>query len=232
MKNTLAAIQFLTIASRVKRSDFDPERLGKGAFYFPLVGMLLGSLLVGLDRILEPYLASEILSVVLVAVLASATGGIHFEGLQRTFDGLLGRSAEASSGAVGLLAILFVVVLKIRSLEVTGETRSLALLLSPMIARWTLLIFLYGAAAVAFGSAKAIAANVRAGHIVGSTLLTLSIAAFLIGRSALWISFYLSLFALLTRSLLLRRNRAISHDHFGGVVELSETLTFIAFSLS
>jgi adenosylcobinamide-GDP ribazoletransferase len=232
MKNALAALHFLTIASRLKRFDFDPERLRTGALYFPLVGVFLGSILVGLDRVLEPHLGSEILSVVLVAMLAVATGGIHFEGLQRTFDGLVGRSGGAPGGAVGLLAILFVVLLKIRSLEVTGETRSLALLLSPMIGRWTLVIFLYGAAEVTHGSARAIAANVRVGHIVVSSLLTLSLTAFLIGRSALWIGFYLSLFALLSRSLLLRRHRAIHRDHFGALIELGETLTFIAFSLS
>jgi adenosylcobinamide-GDP ribazoletransferase len=229
LKNAVAAIEFLTAGMRSRRFEFDPERVGKGVSYFPLVGLLLGSLLVGFDRLLEPYLGSEILSVVLVAVLALVTGAIHFEGLKRTFDGLSGVPAETPT-AVGLLAILFIVALKIRSVEITGETRSFALLLSPMIARWSLVVFLYGAAVIADSSTRSIAENINARHIVITTLLTLGLAAFLIGRTALWIGLSLSVFVLLSRSFLLRRSRAIRHDHSGALIELSETLTFIIFS--
>jgi adenosylcobinamide-GDP ribazoletransferase len=230
MKNALAALKFLTVCTRLRRFDFDLARAGRGAFYFPLVGLVLGALVVWLDRFLQPYLGSEILSVVLVAVLAVMTGAIHFEGLQQTFDALLDGMVERPSGALGLLAILFVVVLKVRSLEITGETRSLALLLSPTFARWALVIFLYGAADRTDQAARPIAENVRAWHLVVTTLLTLTLAGFLIGRSALWIGLYLSLFALLSRSFLLRQNRTIRYGNFGALVELGETLAFILFS--
>jgi hypothetical protein len=44
---------------------------------------------------------------------------------------------------------------KVRALEITGETRSLDLLLTPLFARWSLVIFLYGLAFVAEGTAGA-----------------------------------------------------------------------------
>jgi adenosylcobinamide-GDP ribazoletransferase len=229
MKNALAAARFLTIGIRSRRFDLDLERVGKGVPYFPLLGLFLGSLLAGLDRLLEPYLGSEIVSVILVAVLAVMTGAVHFEGLQRTFDSLVDVAAERPSGAVGLLAILFVVLLKIRSLEIAGETRSLGLLLSPMIARWALVVFLYGAAEIMEGLTTKIAEHVRARHVIVTTLLTLALAAFLIGRTALWIGLCLSVFALLSRWFLFRHNRMIRRDHFGALIELGETLTLMIF---
>ncbi|MGH7825297.1 MAG: adenosylcobinamide-GDP ribazoletransferase [Candidatus Binatia bacterium] len=73
-------------------STVDLEQIGNGAAYFPLVGLFLGSVLVLTDRFLELYLGSEILSVILVAVLALMTGAVHFEGLQRTFNAILANS--------------------------------------------------------------------------------------------------------------------------------------------
>jgi cobalamin synthase len=47
--------------------------------------------LVLLNRLLDPHLESEILSTVLIAVLALLTGANHFEGLQKTYDALSNR---------------------------------------------------------------------------------------------------------------------------------------------
>ena len=129
-----------------------------------------------------------------------------------------------------MLAIVFVVLLKIRAVEVTGETRSLGLLLTPLFARWSLVIFLYGAASIAEGAARILADNVKAWHLALTTVVTLALATFLVGRTALWIGLCLSLFALLSRSYLRKRNDCIDSDNFGAVVELSETLSFVLFA--
>jgi adenosylcobinamide-GDP ribazoletransferase len=182
---------------------------------------------------LDPHLESEILGVLLIAVLALLTGAIHYEGMQNTFDALsvkMGQGEKGRSLTFGLLAIVFVVLLKVRALEVTGETRSLGLLLTPLFARWSLVIFLYGSASFAEGTARILADNVRAWHLALTTILTLALAAFLVGRIALWIGLYLSLLVLLSRTYLRRRNGCIGSDNFGAVVELSETLSFVLFA--
>jgi cobalamin synthase len=120
-----------------------------------------------------------------------------------------------------------VVLLKIQALIVTGETRALGLLLTPMFARWSLVIFLYGSATIAEGSVRILAVNLRAWHLVLTTAVVLSIAAFLIARTALWIGLCLSVFALLSRSYLRWRNGYVSDDNVGATIELSETLSFV-----
>jgi cobalamin synthase len=62
------------------------------------------------------------------------------------------------------------------------------------------------------------------------TVVTLALAAFLVARTALWIGLCLSLFALLSRHYLRRRNGCIDADNFGAVVEMAETLSFLLFA--
>ena len=234
MKSAFVAFKFLTLASRFDRTQASPQQVGAAIPYFPLVGIFLGLVLVLLNRFLDPRLESEILSSLLIAFLALLTGAIHYQGLQNTFDALSVKKARreeiGGSHAFGVLAIVFVVLLKVRAVEVTGETRSLGLLLTPLFARWSLVIFLYGAASIAEGTARILADNVKAWHLALTTVVTLALAAFLVGRTALWIGLCLSLFALLSRSYLRRRNDCIDSDNFGAVVELSETLSFVLFA--
>lgn len=234
MKTAFAALKFLTFAGRFERNQVNLQQVSAAIPYFPLVGIFLGFVLVLLNRLLDPRLESEILGALLIGVLALLTGGIHYQGLQNTFDALsvkLGHGEETGgSHAFGVLAIVFVVLLKVRAVEVTGETRSLGLLLTPLFARWSLVIFLYGAASISEGAARILADNVKAWHLVLTTVLTLALGGFLVGRTALWIGLYLSLFALLSRSYLRRRNDRIDSDNFGAVIELGETLSFVLFA--
>jgi adenosylcobinamide-GDP ribazoletransferase len=234
MKNALDAFKFLTFAGRFDRARVDPQQLGASIPYFPLVGIVLGLVLVLLNRLLDPRLESEILAALLIAALALLTGAIHYEGLQNTFDALSAKITHGEqtgySHTFGVLAIVFLVLLKVRAIEVTGETRSLGLLLTPVFARWSLVIFLYGSASAAEGTARILAEGVRAWHLILTTVVTLALATFLVGRTALWVGLYLSVFALLCRSYLRRRNGGIVFDNFGAVVELSETLSFLLFA--
>jgi adenosylcobinamide-GDP ribazoletransferase len=228
MKGALIAFKFLAFGGRI--DQVNPRQVSASIPYFPLVGIFFGLVLVSLNRLLDPYLESEILATLLIATLALLTGAFPFDGLRNTFDGSsvrTGLGERKGHSAFGILAVVLVVLLKVQALTVTGETRSLGLLLTPMFARWSLVIFLYGSDSIAEGSARSLAKNVRAWHLVLTSAVVLSFAAFLIARTALWIGLYLSLFALLGRSYLRWRNGYISDDNVGAMIELSETLSFV-----
>jgi adenosylcobinamide-GDP ribazoletransferase len=181
MKGALMALKFLTLGGRIEQ--LTPRPVSASILYFPLVGIFFGLVLVFLNRLSDPYLESEILATLLIAILALLTGASHFDGLRNTFDTLSAKMALAerqrSSGAFRVLAIVLVVLLKVQALIVTGETRSLGLLLTPMFARWSLIIFLYGSASIAEGSARILAVNMRAWHLVLTTAVVVSFAFFL-----------------------------------------------------
>ena len=229
MKAALTAFKFLTRGGRI--DQVNPRQISASIAYFPLVGIFFGLILVFLNRLLDPYLESEILATLLIAVLALLTGALHFDGLRNTFDASSVTTAltarQKSGGSFGVLAIVFVVLLKVQALIVSGETRSLGLLLAPLFARWSLVIFLYGSASISEGSARILAENMRAWQLVSTTAVVLLLAFFLIARTALWIGLCLSLFALLARSYLRWRKGYVSDDNIGAVIELSETLSFV-----
>jgi adenosylcobinamide-GDP ribazoletransferase len=230
MENALAAFKFLTLGGRFDAAEKRPEQIGKGAVFFPLVGLLLGLVLALVNGTLEPYLESEILGVALMSMWIVMTGAMHLEGMQKTFDELPIAYARSKPVRVyGFLALLIIVLFKIRATEVAGEARTLSLLLTPVFARWSLVIFLYGSTA-ADESARAIAEKVRAWHLLVTTTATLIFAVFLVGRTGLWIGLYLSLFALLTRTYLHRRHGGVHCDNFGALIELSEALSLILFA--
>jgi adenosylcobinamide-GDP ribazoletransferase len=229
MKRFVRAFQYLTLARRFARAGLAPADIGAAAVYFPFVGLSLGLVLVGINSVLEPHLESEILAAVHVTILILLTGAIHLEELQKTFDGTAAApdSAPASSIRVpGLLAVMLAVFFKIRSLEVIGEGRPLTLLVVPVLARWLVVLFLYGTMASAEPVGR-IVERIKAWHLLLTSVMALAIAAYGLRLPGLWLGFSVSLLTLLSRTLLQRCSGGLRRDHLGAVIELGEALSFV-----
>ena len=215
MKSIVAAFNFLTISSRLIRSQPTAPMVGEAAALFPVVGLVLGLSQALLARALQNYVDAEIFSTTLVAFLILATGGLHLEGLQKTCDAPgLRRSmagSESSSSAVGIVAIVFVILFKIKSIEILEEKLTLALLLTPAMARWAMLVFIYGSHRHSEGTASIIGANVRFWHVVFATIATLVPATYFLGRTALWIGLSLRGFPRSSTLRPTRRQSALQH---------------------
>lgn len=229
MQRALSAVKLLTIWGRFHDPKLKPGEIARTAVYFPLVGAVLGLVLLILNHFLEAYLPSEILGVSLVAAWAITTGAISLEGLQRTFDGVgatirLGH-AKHGSRIFGLIAVILIVHLKINSLEAIGDTRNVSLLLAPILARWGVVILLYG-----LSSAVESAHRARPAHLVLSTAFILTLTVLIAAEIGLWIVLCVSLVALLARTVILWRQAQVSHDHLGALVETSEALSLVAFA--
>ena len=95
------------------------------------------------------------------------------------------------------------------------------------MARWAMLMFIYGSHRHSEGEASIIAKNVKFWHVALATLATLAPATYLLGRTALWIGLSLSILALLCRALFHKRTGVLTHDNYGAVVEGSEALSLV-----
>lgn len=231
MLNVRTTFRTLTLAGVT--GDLDAGRVGVAVLCYPLAGLLLGLVLVLVNRVSAPYLSTEILALVLLTILIFATGGHHLAGTQETFNTLPTKTSltnTAGPGHIyGLLAVLLVVLLKIRSIEVVGESRPFSLLLTPLLARWSLVLFLFGATTTD-DATRRIAENMRSWHLIVATVMSLSLAAYVAGMQALWVALCLSLFALLARRYLQRRGGGVSLANCGALIELSEALSFALFA--
>lgn len=230
MHSLIAACKYLTIWSRFNASQPAPEMIGSGAVYFPLIGFLLGLLLALLNYGLGLYLDSEILTIFLVSVLLVASGGTHLDGVKKTFAGFgpdPGGAIPPNDQFFGYIAVLFVILFKISAVNVLGEKIALSLLLTPVFARWALVLCIYGYHDRCEETARRIAENVRFWHVLLATVATLGVAVYLLGRKGLWIGLSVSVLALLARGWLHRRHAVLTQDNFGAVIELGETLSLL-----
>lgn len=230
MQSLVTAFKYLTIWGRLPARESDPRAIGNAAAYFPLVGLVIGALLASINFLLAVQLDSEILSILLIMLWLIVTGAIHLEGTKKTFDAIGPSTLRASPRAnefFGLVAILFVILFKVHAVDVLDEKLFASILLAPAFARWALVVFVYGYHDRCETTPRLIAENVKLWHLLVTTLATLALATYLLGRKGLWIGLSLSVFALLTRTLLHRRHAVLTHDNFGAAIELSETLSLV-----
>lgn len=225
MQTLITALKYLTVWGRFSSAQPSGERIGAAAVYFPVVGLVLGLLLAVSNYVLVPYLHPEILSVVLITVLIIGTGGMHLDGVEKTFGTVAPKAPTEHS--LGFVVIVLVIFFKVAAADSMDEKLALSLLLTPVLARWALVIFIYGYPERCEEPARLIAKNVRLWHLIIATLGTLTVAVYFLGRKGLWVGLLLSLFALLTRTLLHRRHGLLTHDNFGAMVELGEVLSLI-----
>jgi adenosylcobinamide-GDP ribazoletransferase len=225
-----AAFKYLTIWGCFGVVEPSARSIGKGALFFPLVGGAVGLVLALANYLLAPYLQPEILSVLLITLLIVASGGRQLEGLCRAFiDSSVEttRSEGRENISLGMAALLLVILFKIAAVDSMDEKLPLSLLLAPLLARWALVLFFYGYHTRFEEIPRLIAEQIRFWHFLVSTVATLALAVYFLGRKALWIGLTLSLFTLSIRSVFHRRHGVLVHEHVAAIVELCEALSLI-----
>lgn len=125
MKRLIAAIQFLTICPFVARVRCCERDLGRSVPLFPLVGILLGAVVAALSCGVNVLFPALLASVLVVVALIGVSGGLHMDGLADTADGffssrprerILEIMKDSHTGAMGVIAIVCVICLKIAAL--------------------------------------------------------------------------------------------------------------------
>ena len=153
MRGLRAAIGFLTILPAAPQVP--TAGLSSAPAWFPVVGLLLGVVVAVLDGLLT-WLglrdgASFVLEgVLLVAVLALMTRGLHLDGFMDTCDALAGgRDRERRLellrdphvGAFAVVGVVLLLLVKCSALAaVPGENRLWTIALVPCLSRWAILV--------------------------------------------------------------------------------------------
>lgn len=151
---------------------------------FPLVGALVGLILVGVDTATTPFFSPGVRAALLVAAAAAVSGGLHLDGLADTFDGLLCRKDRETTvqimrdsriGAMGATALIITLLLRFALIgEVAGWLRPYALLFLPIAGRqaMVLAIALHGYARSGAGMGRQYALQTGRREIYTSLILT------------------------------------------------------------
>jgi adenosylcobinamide-GDP ribazoletransferase len=144
----IVALGFLTALPVPRGGMARPEALARSLGFFPVVGGIVGGLLVALDLALGLILPVGVRSALLLVALIAITRGLHFDGLMDVCDGLFGgftperRLAimrDSRVGAFGVLGGVADLLLRYAALASLAEGWRLAgLLLPPILGRWAM----------------------------------------------------------------------------------------------
>jgi adenosylcobinamide-GDP ribazoletransferase len=144
MRNFVSALSFLTL---IPFGKFAGKPVAASVLYFPVVGILIGCLLAGIDWLGSLYLYDELRVLTDVAFLALITGGLHLDGLADSADALyilhdkeksLEIMKDPRVGVMGVLALLFCLAFKFSGiLALEFEHCWLWFIVAPALARST-----------------------------------------------------------------------------------------------
>lgn len=231
---SLFAIQFLTILPPLVRRTPTSQELGAAGAFFPLVGLLLGLALVGLDLLLGSQFQSNVRAALLVVALAVATGALHLDGVVDTFDGAFGGGDAATrlevmrdprAGAFGVVGLVCLMLVKVAALEALPEhLRSTAIIIGPCLGRWAIVQAMWSFPyARRDGLGRAFKEGLGWTHVAVAGLTVVAAASFLLGVAGLGLLLAGVGGGWLASRLLASRLGGLTGDTYGSLCELVET---------
>lgn len=236
----LTALEFLTPLRLRRVEQRDDRAFGAALGWFPLVGLLIGAVMVLLDRGLALVLPPAPAAALLVAALALISGGLHLDGVADTADGLavqgdratrLGVMSEGNIGPAGVMSLALVLLVQwsaIAALE--PPMRTSALLLAPALAR-------FGATPVAMlfrparprGIGHALQQGVWpvAAPLSGVLIVVASLALF--GPAGIVLPAVAAAAAVLIAGAAARMLDGVTGDVFGASIEVAQSAVLLCF---
>lgn len=122
LKGFALAFNMLSIIPFFKVHDFFKGINGYSAMFYPLVGFILGSILWATHFLLQNYLPSTHLAVIIFGLWVLLTGAIHLDGFSDTVDGLFVAKDKALEvmkdshvGGMGMSFTIVFLLLKLSS---------------------------------------------------------------------------------------------------------------------
>jgi len=227
------ALSFLTIAP-VGVSSAEPRgAFGRAASWFPLVGLLVGLALAGVDWCGRAVWDPAVAAALVVGAGLLLTGGLHLDGLMDTADALFSRAGrdrmleimrDPRSGALGVAAGASLLLLKFAAYgHLAGSHHWRVIAAAPAMGRLAIVVAL-GAFPYAreAGTGRAFADEVKGRHAAAALVLGAAIAVLLLGWMGLTV-FALALATAVAMGLYVqRRLGGLTGDIYGAINEFAE----------
>jgi adenosylcobinamide-GDP ribazoletransferase len=234
-----AALQFLTIFP-TPLHKVTTETSGQSLPYFPLVGLILGAILLGLYYGLSLILPPAVVMALLIIALVILTGAHHLDGFIDTCDGVFtGKSkkerlaimSDTRVGAFGIVGAVLLLLLKYASLF-SVSTILPALLLMPTLSRWAMVSIIF---TFPYAKSSGMGLPFKLGatwqRLAVATVIALIVAVVLLKWWGLALMAVLWLIAFGIASYFHSRLGGLTGDNYGAINELSEVLVLLLILL-
>lgn len=246
----LAALSFLTIIPIPHRREISPEEAGRSIGYFPVVGIIIGLILAGLNWLLRLFLPSAVVNALLLVSAVVISGALHLDGFADTCDGIAGhRTAEerlsvmrdSRVGAFAVIGVFLLLLVKYVSLNSIPQNSLMAtLVLMPMVSRWAMV---YAVFAYPYARREGLGTVFKQGanwqSLTIATIITLAVAIGL-ARWANIAFFYLAGLAIMLAiwvittaiaAYLRGKFGGLTGDSYGAINEIAEVCVLILVCL-
>ncbi|MDA8093464.1 MAG: adenosylcobinamide-GDP ribazoletransferase [Betaproteobacteria bacterium] len=242
MDAILIAAQFLTILPLQPKQSPTEEAIGRSLSFYPLIGLLLGLVLVAGARIFR-HEDALLVAAILLAIWTLLTGALHLDGLADCVDAWVGGRddrtrtlaimKDPASGPMGVTAIVIVLLLKfamLATLCVHGALVPIAL--APLLGRAAVQALLLTTPYVRVnGLGAALAAHLRRRELLVALILTGVGTWLAAGNAAVAVLLAAGGVLAVFRRAILQRIGGTTGDTAGALVELVEVSVLIVFCL-
>ena len=238
----LAALRFLTIIPLPGRREISPEEVGRSIVYFPLVGVIIGLILVGLGWLLGLFLPSALVDVLLVVSLVAISGALHLDGFVDTCDGMVGHKTveerwrvmhDSRAGAFGIIGVCCLLLVKYVSLNAVPDSWLMqTLVLMPVVGRWAMVyaVFAYPYAKPS-GLGKAFKQGASWTRFTIATIITLAVAVILAQLAGFIIMLGIWVIVVAMAAYLKGKFGGLTGDTYGAINEVAEVCVLILVCL-
>ena len=241
MRLLLIAFQFLTIIPLPFTVRCEQEDLGRSSAFFPVVGLVIGGLLVAANRLISPWFASSLCDALLITLMTLVTGALHLDGLADVCDGLAARGGrerflavmkDSQVGAIGAVGLVLGILLKWQALAaVPAELKWQALLIFPALARFGQVVTMTGARhARQDGLGAAFAQGSGGIPLFLAFVTTVAGCMYLLGLKGMIVLAAVCFCTVAGRTFFLRKLGGLTGDTIGCISELNEILALLVIS--
>ncbi len=238
MRPFFVALQFLTQLPVRFAHHPEPQEMGESLNYYPLVGLLLGFLLVIFAWVLND-ISALLSAALLLSLWVGLTGGLHLDGLADSADAWVGGLGDRDktlaimkdprSGPAAVVVLVLLLLIKFAALHsILTAQYWVALLLAPVLGRTVLLLLFLSTPYVRKQGLGAVFVDHLPRGIKRIMLLTIFILFLISGTVALGVVMVAIGVLLALRYLMLKRLGGCTGDTAGALVEITETSILLA----
>ncbi|WP_017710519.1 adenosylcobinamide-GDP ribazoletransferase [Pseudomonas syringae] len=219
-----------------------PEELGRSLLFYPLVGVVFGTLLLGFNALLSgaPLMLHAAL---LLSAWVLLSGGLHLDGLADSADAWLGGFGDRErtlnimkdprSGPIAVVTLVMVLLLKFAAIVALIESHnSVGLLLAPLIGRSAMLALFLGTPYVRSGGLGQALADHLPRSLGRKVLLVSAVACVVLaGGSGIAALLVCAVCFYGLRHMMMRRLGGSTGDTAGALLELLELAVLLTLAL-
>lgn len=225
-KGFALAVNMLSILPFFKVHDFYKGINGYSVMFYPLVGYIIGLILILSHTFLITLFPALHVSVMILAIWVLVTGALHIDGFSDSVDGLFVDKRHSFSvmkdpnvGAMGMVFTVIMLLLKASALLHVNSWLEIPIIL--MLARYNAVLAIYFYPYLSKNGMGALAKEeFNSFEFMLSSVLVIT-AVILIHKAWVLLLFSLALFFILKR-FFMNRYGGFSGDIYGFIIELTE----------